>query len=173
MRIISQLTITLVCAVLLCMAGGCGSSAVVHPVEEKPTAPLETISFGDLQPVLSDQVITPQSAKDLIQLGVVLSSQGRHTSAARVYLEAAELTAPDGRFRQACLGATATEYVLAGDRDSFKRTLATLKEGMTEYERLNPSPEVEVLLLLDNYQPGAGLRDELDRLSRQIGGSNR
>jgi hypothetical protein len=165
MRMLTGLMVVTMCITLSLISGGCTGS-MVHSTAESSNLKYETVTFGDTLEA-AEKIEAPNSAKEWAELGTTLSVKAKHQAAAKVFSKAADLPTPDGRFRRACLAAAASEFILAGDYSGFRQTMGILKQELPQHESLNPSPELEVLLILDSYKKGEDLIQKLDRLSGQ------
>jgi len=102
-------------------------------------------------------VTNSNDPKSLVIFALDLHQKKKYREAAHFFLVASEKGPADfnrNRFRLACLKATATCLLLAGDQDSFHNLIDKMRGEMTGFQQANMSDDVCLLIAISDRLKG-------------------
>ena len=159
----------------LCLTVGCGGSFVcteLDPVTRSQIRMQEiAVTFpGEMEvPPLVATSAHSDDAVELVNFGLSLSAEGKHTESARLFLDLAEeKESRYNRFEVSCLSVAALEFLKAGQVPAFRAVMARLNRQLDPRSALAPGALIEYLQGLESISRGNVSRGELPHALRQL-----
>lgn len=138
---------------------GCASNRSLVPLSKRPVdGRLYCMQFSNPMTVPPDMTVERKDDPgELVEFALALYERGKYREAAKFFLDAGSLdkSRPGAnQFRIACLCASATCLLDAGDIEDFHKVVGRIKGEMDRFQEASMEDEVNILIAISDRLKG-------------------